>query len=103
MIKIVKNESQIKISGHALYAEKGKDIVCASVSSIIYTTVNGLLNINPKSILFSDNDEYMEIKIVLKDNITNALIENMMTLLTQLAKSYPKNVKVDIKNNSKGE
>lgn len=95
MIKIVKNESQIKISGHALYAEKGKDIVCASVSSIIYTTVNGLLNINEKSIEFLDNDEYMEIKVLLSNDITNSLILNMMTMLKEIEKRYPKNIKVN--------
>ena len=95
MIKVNKNGNVIKITGHSGYDNAGKDIVCASVSSIIYTTVNGLLNINPKSILFSDNDEYMEIKIVLKDNIINALIENMMTMLKEIEKRYPKNIKVN--------
>ena len=50
MIKVNKNGNVIKITGHSGYDNAGKDIVCASVSSIIYTTVNGLLNINEKSI-----------------------------------------------------
>ena len=45
MIKVNKNGNVIKITGHSGYDNAGKDIVCASVSSIIYTTVNGLLNI----------------------------------------------------------
>lgn len=31
-----------KVSGHAGYAPKGKDIVCAAVSSLVITTVNAL-------------------------------------------------------------
>ena len=63
--------------------------------AIIYTTVNGLLNINEKSIEFLDNDEYMEIKVLLSDDITNSLILNMMTMLKELEKRYPKNIKVN--------
>ena len=33
------------VSGHAGYAEKGKDIVCASVSSAVQMTVNGITEI----------------------------------------------------------
>ena len=95
MIKVNKNGNFIKITGHSGYDNAGKDIVCASVSSIIYTTVNGLLNINEKSIEFLDNDEYMEIKVLLSDDITNSLILNMMTMLKEIEKRYPKNIKVN--------
>ena len=40
MIKVIKENNMIMISGHANHNEYGKDIVCASVSSIIYTTLN---------------------------------------------------------------
>lgn len=33
------------VKGHANYAENGKDIVCAAVSAITYTTIAGLLNL----------------------------------------------------------
>ena len=94
MIKVIKNGNCIKIYGHAGFDTFGKDIVCASVSSIIYTTVNGLYSINDKSIKFSDNDEYMEILILSSDDITTKLITNMLELLKSLAKDYPKNIDV---------
>lgn len=94
MIKVIKNGNYIKIYGHAEFDTFGKDIVCASVSSIIYTTVNGLYSINDKSIKFSDNDEYMEILILSSDDITTKLITNMLELLKSLAKDYPKNIEV---------
>ena len=95
MIKVNKNGNVIKITGHSGYDNAGKDIVCTSVSSIIYTTVNGLLNINEKSVEFLDNDEYMEIKVLLSDDITNSLILNMMMMLKEIEKRYPKNIKVN--------
>ena len=50
MIKVVKENNYIKLSGHAKSDLYGNDIVCASVSSIVYTTVNGILNIDKEAI-----------------------------------------------------
>ena len=97
MIKVDYNLNVIKISGHAGFNTYGKDIVCASVSSIIYTTVNGILNINESAIKFIDN-EHITIEILIKDDITIKLINNMIELLKDLEKQYPKNIKI-----SKGE
>ena len=96
-INVIKNNDaveKISILGHAGYDIYGKDIVCASVSSIIYTTINGLLNINQKSIKFSDNDEYMKIEILSNDDITLKLITNMIEMLKELSRKYPKNIEV---------
>ena len=98
MIKIEKKKDSIVVSGHAGYDDHGRDIVCSSVSSIIYTTLNGIKNINEKSIDFSDDNSKMIINIINKDDITMKLIDNMITLLDELAKQYPENIKI-----SKGE
>lgn len=39
-IKDNANETEVVITGHAMYAEKGNDIVCAAVSTIFYTMLN---------------------------------------------------------------
>lgn len=36
------NEYEISVSGHANYAEEGKDIVCAAVSMLFYTLAASL-------------------------------------------------------------
>lgn len=93
MIKIVKDNNIITICGHANSGEYGKDIVCASCSSIVYTTLNALKKIKESSVEVEDNEK-MIIKVIENDEITNALIENMMDLLKQLSEDYPKNVNV---------
>ena len=75
----------------------GNDIVCASVSSIVYTTINGILNINAKAIKVSDNKDLV-IQLFDDSEMINKLILNMIELLTDLANQYPKNIKI-----SKGE
>lgn len=42
MIKITLTEKSITITGHANFAEHGKDIVCASVSTILQLAQLGL-------------------------------------------------------------
>ena len=91
MIKVLVNKKDIQISGHANLENYGKDIVCASVSSIVYTTINGILNINKNAISYEDSQKLI-IHILIEDEITNKLINNMLDLLQDLAKQYPKNI-----------
>lgn len=96
MIKVeVKKENnkvkEIKLTGHALYDDYGKDIVCASVSSIVITTINGILSID-KTISYEEN-EGLSIKVIKDDLVTNKLINNMINMLLELEEEYPKNIK----------
>ena len=93
MIKVFKEMDKITISGHANYADSN-DIVCASVSSIMYTTVNAILNINDKAITFEDDNNKCTITIKSHDDITDKLIDNMMILLTELKDKYPSNIEI---------
>ena len=43
---------KIKIIGHAMYDDYGKDIVCSACSSIVTTTVNGILSIDNNNISY---------------------------------------------------
>ena len=95
MIKININNDLITVEGHAGYDTKGKDIVCASVSSIIYTTVNGILNIDKSAIDFVDNGNLLKIKILdKKSSVVKTLLDNMITLLEDLESQYPENLKI---------
>lgn len=98
MIKVNYSNSIITITGHAGYAEAGKDIVCASVSSIVYTTVNGILNIDKSAISFQDEADKMVIKLLSNDETTCKLIDNMLDLLYEVQRQYPNKIKI-----SKGE
>ena len=93
MIKISIKEKQIIIKGHANYDELGKDIVCASVSSMVITTVNAILRIDNDAIKYSDNNG-VTIDIIKDDEITNKLINNLIDLLEELEKQYPKYIEI---------
>ncbi len=94
MIKVLKKDNLISISGHAMYADYGKDIVCSAVSSIVITTINGILAIDDQAITYKNKTDGIEIEIKSFDNVTLKLIDNMIQLLTKLSNDYPKNLKV---------
>ena len=93
MIKVSIKEKQITIKGHANYDELGKDIVCASVSSMVITTVNAILRIDNEAIKYSDN-KGVTIDIIKDDEIVNKLINNLIDLLEELSKQYPKYIEI---------
>ena len=93
MIKVEVSKDKINIVGHAMYDDYGKDIVCAAVSSIIITTVEGIAKIDKSAIDINQNDS-LTIIINKHDDITDKLINNMLTLLQELVKKYPKNIKI---------
>lgn len=81
----------ISILGHAGFADYGKDIVCASVSSIVITSVNAIIRLNSDSISY-DNSNGISVNVLIHNDVTDTLIDNMVSLLKDLEKQYKKNI-----------
>lgn len=94
MIKVLRSKKNISITGHAMYDDFGKDIVCSAVSSIVITSLNGILSINPSALIYNNSKDGLEIEIKSFDDITLKLIDNMMELLIKLSNDYPNNIQV---------
>lgn len=95
MIRVLVKKNHIKISGHAMFDEYGKDIVCAAASSIVITTINGILRLDDKAIKYNLNKDELSVDILKEDRFTKTLILNMIDLLKELEKNYGKNIKVN--------
>ena len=96
-VKIEKQNAKYKkitILGHAMYDQYGKDIVCAAASSIVTTTINGILTLNKGSLSYLVGKKGMTIEIKNDDETTQLLIQNMVNLLKELEKNYPANIEV---------
>ena len=96
-VKVVKENAKYKkitILGHAMFDEYGKDIVCSACSSIVTTTVNGILSIDNNSITYLVSKKGMTIDVKSDDKITQALINNMISLLKELSGNYPENIEI---------
>ena len=94
MIKINISKDEITVKGHSGYSEAGSDIVCASVSSILITTVNALISIDEDCISYKEDDGYLNIKIKKHNEVIDKLINNMINLLKELQEQYKKNIEI---------
>ena len=79
--------------GHAGYADYGKDIVCASFSTMIITTINAILTFDQSAISYTDTNDLKIINIK-KDNITNNLLNNLVNMIYELRDNYNKNINI---------
>ena len=95
MIKIEIKKDNIKISGHAGYGVKGTDIVCASVSSIVITSLNAILRIDENAISYVEDEGFIEVNILKHDKYIDIIIDNMISMLEELEKQYKKNIRID--------
>ena len=83
----------VKISGHANFADYGKDIVCCAVSSIVTTTINDIIALDKDAIKYEVSDG--DILITNNDSeMASKLLDNMLRELSELESSYPKNIKI---------
>ena len=94
MIKVYISKNNIVITGHAEFNDYGKDIVCASASSIVITSINACLNIDAKSVVYKNELDKLTIDIKSDNNVILKILDNMLNMLSELANDYPKNVKI---------
>lgn len=94
MIKVYVKKNNIVITGHAEFNDYGKDIVCSSASSIVITSINACLNIDAKSIVYKNELDKLTIDIKSDNGVILKILDNMLNMLSELARDYPKNVKI---------
>lgn len=85
------------IHGHCGYSDKGNDIVCSSVSSVVYmvaNTITEILKINIPTLILNDGE--MKLIIDTKDEyLCKVLFEGLKLHLIGLENLYHKNIKVN--------
>ena len=95
-VRISKKDNVIQsihCKGHAMYDDYGKDIVCASFSTMIITTINAILTFEQSAISYTDTNDLKIINIK-KDNITNNLLNNLVNMIYELRDNYNKNINI---------
>lgn len=94
VLKENRKYKKITILGHAMYDDYGKDIVCSACSSIVITTVNGILALKKGSLDYLVSKKGMTINVKSDDETTQILLNNMVSLLRELEGNYPNNIEV---------
>lgn len=84
----------IVVQGHANYAEKGKDIVCAGVSALFLTleeSIQQLTVSDVQRVSFNDIQGLTISPVTVK---TELLVKSFVTGVKMIANTYPKYVEV---------
>lgn len=89
------------ISGHANYADYGKDIVCAAVSSALQMVTNGLTEILKLKCKIKEDENNIALNIMANNKADTlksgyAFVESFYLHLKLLAKTYKRTIKVII-------
>ena len=90
--------------GHAGYAEAGSDIVCAAISALTQSTLNGLKNILKAPVMFDVDEDGAFIEVSLTPEADEAKIRQAQLLLLTLQeglqaiqREYPRNLRIIFK------
>lgn len=82
---------EVEIKGHANYSDKGKDIVCAAVSSIAIYSIN-LMEKLGYIITNKVEDGYIKMTNNLNCDIVDKILEQMETEFINISEEYPKHI-----------
>ncbi len=96
-VKVTKkqgNYQNVTVLGHAMYDDYGKDIVCSAVSSIVTTTINGILSLQEEGLTYLVSRKGLRIDIHDQGKTTQTLIHNMIRMLKELELKYPENIDI---------
>ena len=90
-----------RAEGHAGYAESGSDIVCAAVSALTQSTMNGLRSVLKAPVMYEVDDQSAFLEVRLAPEATQEQVDQAQLLLVTLleglqavALSYPRNVRI---------
>ncbi len=89
-----KQPKGFEISGHALFAESGKDIICAAVSSAAYMAANTITDIIGADATAKAEEGAMSVTLNQPNEQAEAVLRGLELHLTELSKQYPKNIKI---------
>ncbi len=96
MIKVKIKTDVIEIKGHANQNEHGTDIVCASVSTAVFMTINQLEIFGELENLDVEiKDGFTKIKIINENDIISKIISNLIYSLSDLSKQYRKYIQIE--------
>lgn len=107
-VTILKKDNKIfevECDGHAMYGEKGEDIVCASLSSIVQTAVLGLLMVALLELDMKRDDDKGYLKFTLPENLSeeqsiqaSAILDTMLCGISDLNESFSDYIELEVKS-----
>ena len=90
---IGKEIESLKVSGHANFADYGKDIVCAGVSAVVTGGINALEE-EIKNIEITSQDNVLGVKVINNNEKIQVILNTILIQLKTIEASYKKYIKI---------
>ena len=94
MIVVSVRKDGIKISGHANYAEAGKDIVCAGVTALTQSLIRSLEGLTSDEIEYEISPGRADIHYRNLSEEGKLLVDSFFIGICQIADEFPENVRI---------
>ena len=95
--KVDENTHTLTVTGHANFAEYGKDIVCAGISSLVQALIGWIEENFQKDACVMVDSEKGKVIVACEGGDDVAAVFYMASIgLEQIADSYPDHVQIDI-------
>lgn len=95
MITVSVRKNEIEISGHANYAEVGKDIVCAGVTALTQTLIRSIENLTSDKIEYEISPGRADIHFRNLSEEGKLLVDSFFIGVCQIADEFPEYVRVE--------
>ena len=94
MIAVSVRKDKIQISGHANYAEEGKDIVCAGVTALTQTLVKSIEDFTEDKIEYDISPGRADIKYRNLSEKAKTLVDSFFIGICMIVDEFPDNVRI---------
>lgn len=94
MIEVRIRPERIEISGHAGYAEPGKDIVCAGVTALTQTLIQSIDDLTDDEIEYRISPGKVEVEYRNLSEKSKTLVDSFFIGICLIAEEFPEHVKV---------
>lgn len=94
MIAVSVRKDGIKISGHANYAEAGKDIVCAGVTTLTQTLIMSMVDLTKDEIGYEVSPGRADIYYGNLSEEGKLLVDSFFIGICQIADEFPDHVRI---------
>lgn len=98
-ITIYERSHHLKASGHALFDQKGRDVVCAAVSVVLQSWMVGTRLLCKQDVSVLQEGDRWEATVDEMNDLAELLWKNMILTLDILSKQYPENIRLHWEEN----
>jgi len=85
----------LMVSGHAMAAPQGHDLVCAGASSISVGLLNAIDRMAPQSCRIDAADDRIAITVLKQDSRLQTILMTGLIQLQTIGERYPANLKIE--------